>query len=168
MPTTGLFKVMLPVLPQKSCPNAKIPPSEATVRYPFCAAAGTGTPAERRAVPDEPGQGRVVVELRPPAGRVGIRRAGPRHLEVLDDALDGVPSDAEVAGDGDADLIVCIRRHERSVLEAIDLVDGDSAVAGAVIDVGHLLAVLAVEDVQTVVRGNDDILIAGTEVGCRH
>ena len=32
MPTTGLFNVMLPVLPQKSCPKAKIPPSEATVR----------------------------------------------------------------------------------------------------------------------------------------
>ena len=32
MPTTGLFSAMLPVLPQKSCPKAKIPPSEATVR----------------------------------------------------------------------------------------------------------------------------------------
>ena len=40
MPTTGLFKVRFPVLPQKSCPKAKIPPSEATVRYPFCAATG--------------------------------------------------------------------------------------------------------------------------------
>ena len=40
MPTTGLLRAMLPVLPQKSCPKAKIPPSDATVRYPFCAAAG--------------------------------------------------------------------------------------------------------------------------------
>ena len=40
MPTTGLFSVRLPVLPQKSWPNAKMPPSEATVRYPLCAPAG--------------------------------------------------------------------------------------------------------------------------------
>ena len=46
MPTTGLFSAMLPVLPQKSCPKAKIPPSEATVRYPFCAAGGAVARAE--------------------------------------------------------------------------------------------------------------------------
>ena len=168
MPTTGLFRVRLPVLPQKSCPKAKIPPSEATVRYPFCAAAGRSHRPRGLLPPTNPVRAASWWNCGQPPGPSALAALDPATWKCWTMPWTALPPMPKYPATVMPIAPSASARDERGVLEAVDLTARDAAVAGAVVDVGHELAAGAVEDEQAMRRRDDHVLGAAPEVGGRH
>jgi len=102
------------------------------------------------------GQLWVVMELWPRPGFVDARPDSVRRVDLpVTDVPRRRTADADVAGAGDADVAVRVVGHQRCALEAV---------VGT--ERGHFGSGPAVEDVDTVGGGDDDVLVATTgEVG---
>ena len=127
---------------------------------------GTITTTERVAAAGQARQLRVVVELGPAPALGGVRGGGARDLEVLHRALHAGPAhEAVIAGHGDPDRSIGICGDERRVLEAER--PRSPIHVRAVVEVRHLLAVPAIEDLDAQRRRDDDVLVALAEIGRR-